>query len=152
MQLLKTKLFTATSVAFLLTACAGTPPAELGVIDGKLRACPESPNCVQTYNAADADHYQAPLIPKADIESSKQAIKTAIVDSGGKIITEKTLPIQGYYLHAEYQSTLMRFVDDVEVVVSPTSIQLRSASRLGHSDLGVNAERYQQIKANYQGL
>ncbi len=152
MRLLKTKLLTASTAAFLLTACAGSPPADLGVIDGNLRACPDSPNCVQTYDAADTDHYQAPLMPKVDIDATSQAIKTAIVDSGGKIITEKPLPSQGYYFHAEYQSTLMRFVDDLEVVVVPDSVRLRSASRLGHSDFGVNAKRYQEIKAYYQGL
>lgn len=152
MRLLKTKLLTASIAALILTACAGTPPADLGVIDGNLRACPDSPNCVQTYDAGDTDHYQAPLMPKANVDATSQAIKTAIADTGGRIITEKTLPSQGYYFHAEYQSTLMRFVDDVEVVVAPDSIQLRSASRLGHSDFGVNAKRYQEIKTHYQGL
>lgn len=149
------------SAALLLSACAGQPPADLGVIKQaslseadtysfSLRACPESPNCIQTYDAADQDHFKAPLSPKADVLQTTQAIKTAIIGSGGEIISEQALSPAGYYLHAEYESKWIRFVDDVEVVIQADNIQLRSASRLGRSDFGVNGERFDKIKTLYQ--
>lgn len=145
--------------ALLLSACAGQPPADLGVIQsGKengahrfsLRACPESPNCIQTYDVADKDHFKAALIPKTTLQQTTDALKIAIKNSGGEIISEQALSPAAYYLHAEYESKWIRFVDDVEVVVQADSIQIRSASRLGRSDFGVNGERFETIKALYQ--
>lgn len=148
------------AAALLLTACAGQPPADLGVITQadsnaeitrfSLRACPESPNCIQTYDAADDSHYKAPLIPKATIQQTTDALKTAIKNSGGEIISEQALLPAGYYLHAEYTSKWIRFVDDVEVVVQADRIQIRSASRIGRSDFGVNGERFDTLKTMYQ--
>lgn len=164
MRLLKVnkprQLGAALSAALFLSACAGQPPADLGVITQidssseiphfSLRACPESPNCIQTYDVADQNHFKTPLSPKADILQTTQAIKKAIMGSGGEIISEQALSPVGYYLHAEYESKWIRFVDDVEVVIQADSIQLRSASRLGRSDFGVNGERFEEIKTLYQ--
>lgn len=174
MRLLKTNSLTAkkptankvgvavftTTAALLLSACAGQLPADLGVITQadsnteitrfSLRACPESPNCIQTYDAADDSHYKAPLIPKATIQQTTDALKTAIKNSGGEIISEQALLPAGYYLHAEYTSKWIRFVDDVEVVVQADRIQIRSASRIGRSDFGVNGERFDTLKTIYQ--
>lgn len=156
----------AIAAALLLSACAGQPPANLGVIKQAnlntdtqagsnsysigLRACPDSPNCIQTYDAADDSHFKAPLIPKATIQQTTDALKTAIKNSGGEIISEQALLPAGYYLHAEYTSKWIRFVDDVEVVVQADSIQFRSASRIGRSDFGVNGERFDTLKTIYQ--
>ena len=53
------------------------------------------------------------------------------------------------YLYAEYSSALFGFVDDVEFYFPPEThiIHVRSASRLGHSDLGVNRKRIEAIRA-----
>jgi uncharacterized protein (DUF1499 family) len=55
------------------------------------------------------------------------------------------------YLHAEFASALFGFVDDVEFVVDPgaSSIQVRSAARMGYSDMGVNRKRVEAIRAAY---
>jgi len=133
-----------------LTACAGQVPNDLGILNGsELRACPDKPNCVQTYNPADKSHFQLPLIFNTDNEQTKTAISNAITETGGKIISEKPLSPSGYYLHAEYESDWLKFVDDIEVVIKDGLIHLRSASRLGFSDMGVNAKRFDAIKANY---
>lgn len=160
------KVGVAIAAALLLSACAGQPPADLGVIKQAdlnsdtqtgsssysigLRACPESPNCIQTYDAADQDHFKAPLKPKDNIQQTTQALKTAIKNSGGEVISEQALSPAGYYLHAEYTSKWIRFVDDVEIVVQANSIQIRSASRIGRSDFGVNGERFDTLKTIYQ--
>jgi len=133
-----------------LTACAGQVPTDLGMLNGsELRPCPDKPNCVQTYNPADKSHFQLPLIFNTDNEQTKTAINNAITETGGKIISEKQLSPSGYYLHAEYESDWLKFVDDIEVVIKDGLIHLRSASRLGYSDMGVNAKRFKAIKANY---
>ncbi len=50
------------------------------------------------------------------------------------------------YLRAEFTSRLLRFVDDVEFLLGERGIEVRSASRLGHSDFGVNRERVEQLR------
>ncbi len=133
-----------------LTACAGQVPNDLGMLNGsELRPCPDKPNCVQTYDPADNSHFQLPLKFKTDNEQTKTAISLAISETGGNIISEKSLDPSGYYLHAEYESDWLKFVDDLEVVIKDGLIHLRSASRLGYSDMGINAKRFEAIKANY---
>ena len=53
------------------------------------------------------------------------------------------------YLYAEFASRLLGFVDDVEFYFPPNEriIHVRSASRLGHSDFGVNRKRIEDIRA-----
>lgn len=144
------KKFVIISASLILSACAGHVPSDLGLLNGsELRPCPDKPNCVQTYDPADAGHFQLPLTAKADDELSKKAMTQAISKTGGQLISEKTLSPAGFYLHAEYESDWLKFVDDVEVVIKDGIIHLRSASRLGYSDLGVNAERFEAIKAAY---
>ena len=133
-----------------LIGCAGQIPSDLGAINGsELRACPDTPNCIQTYDELDASHYQLPLKSKQDKSQTKLAITSAINETGGKIISEMALEPSGYYLHAEYESSWLKFVDDVEVVIKDELVHIRSASRLGRSDFGVNAERLENIKAAY---
>jgi uncharacterized protein (DUF1499 family) len=90
-----------------------------------------------------------PLAFKQDEKQTALAITSAINATGGKVISETALVPSGYYLHAEYESDWLKFVDDVEVVIKDGFIHIRSASRLGHSDLGVNTERLEKIKAAY---
>lgn len=147
------RISTSLSVILLLSSlmgCAGQIPSDLGMINGsELRPCPDKPNCVQTYDPLDTSHFQLPLTAKQNDNETRLAITSAINETGGKIISVNSLKPMGYYLHAEYQSDWLRFVDDVEVVIKDELIHIRSASRLGHSDLGVNAERFDTIKAAY---
>ncbi|MEH6449613.1 MAG: DUF1499 domain-containing protein [Oleispira sp.] len=134
-----------------LIGCAGQVPSDLGMLNGsELRPCPDKPNCVQTYDSIDISHFELPLNVKQDEQQTTLAITSAITETGGKIISETPLVPSGYYLHAEYQSDWLKFVDDVEVVINDEFIHIRSASRLGHSDLGVNADRFDKIKAAYE--
>lgn len=133
-----------------LAGCAGQTPSDLGMLNGtELRPCPDKPNCVQTYDPTDSAHFQLPLNFKQSDKQTVLAITSAINETGGKVISETSLTPSGYYVHAEYESSWLKFVDDIEVVVKDGLIHLRSASRLGHSDLGVNADRFDEIKAVY---
>ncbi|WP_193196150.1 DUF1499 domain-containing protein [Nostoc sp. MG11] len=122
---------------------AGKRPSNLGVNNGKLAPCPNSPNCVSS-QSSDATHQIAPLItsnPESAIATLKGIIKSL---PRTKIITESK-----DYLYAEFKSALMGFVDDVEFYLDRKAnvIQVRSASRLGQSDLGVNRQRIETIRA-----
>jgi len=125
----------------LLAACSGKPP-RLGVADGRLAPCPSSPNCVST-QATDPGHQIAPIPFTGEPKQAMARLRAIIAQRGGKIAKETD-----DYVHAEFTSRIFRFVDDVEFYVDAKShtIQFRSASRVGHSDLGVNRRRMEAIR------
>ncbi|MGL6071524.1 DUF1499 domain-containing protein [Craterilacuibacter sp.] len=126
-----------------LAACAGTMPNNLGVKSGQLAACPASPNCVSSQApASDGQHHIAALRLRAADVSWQQVV--AVVSR----LPRTTLVRQEEgYLHAESRSALLGFVDDVELYRAPGAslLELRSASRLGLSDFGVNRARAQSL-------
>jgi len=130
-------------VLAVLSIMAKKPP-NLGVVNGRLAPCPNSPNCVST-QAIDADHRMDAILfddaPDQAIERLKAAIRAM---PRMKIVTETE-----DYIHVEATSRLFRFVDDVEFFVDrkAKTIDFRSASRIGHSDFGVNRARMEQIRA-----
>ncbi len=123
---------------------SGKRPTNLGVRNGSLKAAPTSPNAVSSQ--ATGDYQQiAPLVYKSSPEQAMKALK-AIVDSTPNARIVETKPD---YLYAEYTSALLGFVDDVEFYFPQGGniIHVRSASRLGHSDFGVNRKRIEAIRA-----
>ncbi len=129
-----------------LFGCAGTRPAGLGVKDGRLAPCPSTPNCVST-ESIDRAHLIEPLrfsgTPEGAIARLKQILPAM---ERARIVEENDR-----YLRAEFTSLIFRFVDDVEFYVDADRklIQLRSASRIGRSDFGVNRKRMEQIRARW---
>ena len=120
-----------------LSACAGEPPQDIGVRDGRLIACPESPNCVSSYESSE-EHAIAAL------DGNLNQIQQILVAMDGANIVEQS----NNYLYAEFTSSLMGFVDDVEFLYDATSntTQVRSASRVGYSDMGANRSRVEAIR------
>ena len=130
----------------VLYVCSGTRPTTLGVHDGKLAPCPESPNCVTTL-ATDKTHAIKPLSYVGTVDEAKQKLIRVINSQPRtRIISDK-----GDYLEAEFTSFLWRFVDDVEFVFDngEKTIQFRSASRLGYGDMGVNRKRMETIREKF---
>jgi uncharacterized protein (DUF1499 family) len=129
-----------------LFSFAGQRPTYLGVKDGKLAACPTTPNCVNSQaERSDQEHFIAPFPLTTQPEEAIAKLKSIIADlSRTKIITETS-----DYLYVEFKSALMGFVDDVEFYLDKDAglIHIRSASRLGQSDLGVNRKRIEDIRA-----
>ena len=80
-----------------------------------------------------------------NIEQPFEKIKSFIENTPRVEIVE----INGDYLHAEATSKWMRYVDDLEVSFSPESniLLIRSESRVGESDLGVNQKRVNLLKS-----
>jgi uncharacterized protein (DUF1499 family) len=131
-------------VAMSLFACAGRRPSTLGVSDGRLAACPSSPNCVSS-DASDATHGVAPFELAVPAARAWPAVREAVAELPR---THIVADADGY-LHAECRSALLGFVDDLELQLraSERQIAVRSASRLGHSDLGVNRRRVETLRA-----
>ena len=128
---------------------AGKRPDNLGVREGKLLLCPNTPNCVCS-QSSDAQHSIEPLTYDSSAAEAMADIKTAIqAMERTKIITENK-----NYLYAEFTSAIMGFVDDVEFHLDGDAkvIHVRSASRLGQSDLGVNRKRIETIRTKLQDL
>lgn len=127
---------------------AGQRPDNLGVkADGKLAACPNSPNCVVSRPDADSEHAIAPITYSGDKAAAMEKLRSIVAGEPRTNIIEQS----DDYLYAEFESRLMGFVDDVEFYLDPNEsvIQVRSASRLGQSDLGVNRKRIESIRSQF---
>lgn len=120
----------------------GRPPADLGVQDGKLAPCPESPNCVST-QAEGEQHAIAPLEFSVDLAAIRTAVRSAILQLPRTKIVEET----DNYFHADCRSLVIRFIDDLEVWIDSEQglVHARSASRVGYSDMGVNRGRVESL-------
>lgn len=123
-----------------LSMTAKTPA--LGLRDGRLKPCPDSPNCVSSEQGTDARHLVDPLHFKGTPEYAWLKLKQAIDAQGGKVTEE-----QPGYLHAVFTSRIFRFVDDMEFrsQARDSLIHVRSASRVGHSDFAVNRKRVERL-------
>jgi len=127
-----------------LLACSGKMPSDLGVATATLAPCPASPNCVSS-DASDADHRVEPFTLAVPAPEAWAVVREEVAKLPRTTVVEST----SNYLHAESTSAVFRFVDDVELHlrVSDESIAVRSASRLGRSDLGVNRRRVERLHA-----
>lgn len=127
---------------------SGQRPATLGVKDGQLATCPSSPNCVSSQaDKADGEHHIEPIAYSGDAAGAIAQIQTII--NGMK--RTQIIDSSDDYIYAEFTSNLMGFVDDVEFYADAANgvIQVRSASRLGQSDLGVNRKRIEAIRQQF---
>ena len=126
---------------------SGKLPEGLGVRDGRLKPCPDTPNCVSSQDRGSAS--LAPIAYRGGASAAWQRLTTIVETMPRTTVTQRT----GNYLRAEASSRLLGFVDDVEFLLDENAgvIQVRSASRLGYSDLGVNRRRVEQIRALFDG-
>lgn len=135
--------------ALLGIGCAGSMPEGLGVsAAGQLAPCPESPNCVSSM-APDEEHRIAALAISGDPGDAWSALE-ALLESTPRV---SVVSIRDDYMHAEFTTRLMRFVDDVEfrMAADGSEIAVRSASRVGHSDMGANRDRIEWIRETLAG-
>ena len=120
-------------------------PDNLGVKDGRLAPPKRTPNSVSSQgDPADAEHYIAPIPFKGDAPAAMAAARKAVEGMEGSTVIRQ----EGGYLYAEYRTKIMRFVDDVEFVFDAKAglIHVRSASRLGRRDFGVNRARIEALR------
>jgi len=128
-----------------------TGPAAADKTTIPLAPCPDSPNCVSSQAPeSDHEHYIAPFRFSGDPAAAWRRLKTAVLEE--KRVT--VMAEQSDYLRAEMRSLLFRFVDDVEFSLAANQglIHVRSASRVGYSDFGVNRKRVERIRAAFDAL
>jgi uncharacterized protein (DUF1499 family) len=106
--------------------------------------CPSSPNCVSSLETEDDKHRVEPLTMSGDPAQSKARLRQAIFAAGDATFVRET----DTYWKVEYRSRFFRFVDDVEFWFGcdTNAVHVRSASRLGYSDFGVNRKRIEKIR------
>ncbi|MDJ0687000.1 MAG: DUF1499 domain-containing protein [Xenococcaceae cyanobacterium MO_188.B32] len=128
---------------------AGHAPDSLGVNEGHLSSCPNSPNCVLSQDADDS-HLIAPIVYDTDLDTARETLLKVLTVVPRTQVVEQT----DNYIYAQSESRLIGFIDDLEFYFPPDEkvIHLRSASRLGESDLGVNRRRLEQIRFAFQDL
>ncbi len=129
-------------VAFSLTA---RRPDNLGVHDGRLAPCPGTPNCVCSQE--DGVFAIQPISFEGDPDLAWQRLRTVLA----AMPRTRIVKVNDSYLHAECTSLLFRFVDDLECLLDREAklIHVRSASRAGRSDLGVNRARVEALRAAF---
>ena len=139
------EIIPATMFAVLLTAILSLMSTILPASETThpLAPCPASPNCVSS-QATDTEHFTEPLRFTGNASLAWNRLIAALGTESRLSVIEDT----GSYLHAEARSLVLRFVDDVEFVLDPEAgvIQVRSASRTGYSDFGVNRRRVERIR------
>jgi len=140
-------LSTIVVLSMLSIGCTGVRPVNLGIKDGKLAPCPSTPNCVSS-QSSDREHAVEPLSFTGTVAEAHAEIRKIILSmKRSRIITD-----MDSYIHAEFSSAVFRFVDDVEFQFDEGTkvIHVRSAARLGHSDLGVNRRRVEDIRTRWK--
>lgn len=137
-------------LAAQLGAFKGTPPSDLGIRNGRLKPPSSTPNSVTSQASLYPDHPQAkraaiaPLAFKGDGQAAMKKLASILRGmERTEIITE-----QPGYLYAQCTTRLMRFTDDLEFMLDESAgvIHVRSASRIGHGDRGVNRARVEAIR------
>jgi len=135
----------------ILTGCTGTMP-KLGVENGQLMQCPKTPNCVNS-QAKDEEHFIEPI----RISGSPLEAKNYLLNILNELDRSSVILAEDNYIRAQFISRVFRFVDDVEFLIleirpKETMIHVRSASRVGRSDFGVNRKRIEQIRNKFSGM
>ena len=114
----------------------------------KLPLCPNSPNCVSSQAAQNDSHFIAPFKIIADMDHAWAAVKQTLITQPRTVITQESTD----NLDAEATSLIFRFVDDVKIILDRDHklIHIRSASRVGYGDFGVNRKRVEQLRSDLQ--
>lgn len=133
-------------IALSLSSRRREPPS---LREGRLQPCPSSPNCVSS-QAAEPEHRIPPIALSGEPERAWRQLCELVESMPRARVVER----RADYLRAEVESPLLRFVDDLELSLDPCAglVHLRSASRVGHSDLGANRRRVEALRRAFERL
>ncbi len=136
-----------TLVAIGVAIANSRATADIGLQEGKLLPCPDRPNCVSSQAPTDPTHFVQPLAYSTSPEEAVERLREIVAAMPRAKLVEQ----RSGYLHFTVTSALFRFVDDVEFLAEDGTgkIQMRSKSRLGYSDLGVNRKRIEEIRSRF---
>lgn len=129
----------------LFVGCSGTPGNEADPATvTELAQCPSRPNCVSSADTGET-HYIAPITIEGDADAAWQTLQDLLTEDGSYEITGSA----SLYIRAEATTPILRFTDDVEFLLNRDAgqIEMRSASRIGRSDMGTNRERLEQLRS-----
>lgn len=134
-------------LALMVFGCAGKRPEAPEIAGGKLPACPSSPNCVSS-QADDPDHFIEPLRYETSLAEARERLKKVLESMGRTEILRST----DQFIQAVFTTGLMRFKDDGLFLFDENEpvIHMRSASRVGYSDLGKNRKRLEEIRQAFR--
>lgn len=132
---------------FVYVKLGNKMPEDLGVTEGVLKSCPASPNCVSSQaSREDGVHFAEPIIYTGERKETQLFIESSILNqsAGNARIISSELG----YVHFEVKSRLVGYIDDVELYFpdNDSIVHVRSASRVGYYDFGVNRERINQLR------
>lgn len=142
-------------IAGRLGLLSGTPPSNPGVREGKLKPPSRTENSVSSQAALYPDHPMrdvaqiAPLALRGDAAATLARLRSLVEAMPGA----KVVKSEPDYLYAQFTTRLLGFVDDSEFWFDPAAgvVQVRSASRVGRKDFGVNRARIEAIRAQLAG-
>jgi uncharacterized protein (DUF1499 family) len=131
-------------LALNTAGCGGRVPEGLGIREGRLAACPSSPNCVSS-DASDSGHAVAAIAVEGPMEAAWRGLHALLERTAGVRIVADDVD----YLYAVFTTRIMRYRDDVEFHLRSerNEIAVRSASRVGYSDMGANRKRVEWVRA-----
>lgn len=117
-----------------------------GLQEGRLLPCPSSPNCVCSQDP-DPRHRVEPIPFQGSVAEARSRLLSLVAALDRVQLVE----VGERYLRAEVRSPVLRFVDDLEILIDPTAglIHLRSAARTGYWDLGVNRRRAEELRRRF---
>jgi uncharacterized protein (DUF1499 family) len=113
----------------------------------RLSPCPNSPNCVSS-QSTDSARFIEPLRYTGRLADARQKLIDLLENSK----RTRLISVETDYLHAEFRSLILNFVDDVEFYFSSEDpiVHVRSASRTGYYDFGVNRRRVERLRATFE--
>jgi len=134
------------AMVLILPHCTGTGSKDLGIMDGQLTLCPHAPNCVSS-QSQDESHYVDPLAYEAALGEATEGL-LSVLRAMKRI---RIVHVDGGYIRAECRSALFGFIDDLEFYFDDghKTIHVRSASRVGYYDFGVNRRRVERIRTRF---
>lgn len=116
----------------------------LGVVNGRLADCSWRPNCVSSYSSPeDKVHFIAPIVLPRPVDHLDELVEKIVRMKGSRVVKQ-----EAKYVRFAFVSKVFRFIDDVELQLldDGTTLHVRSASRVGYGDLGVNRKRVEAIR------
>lgn len=128
-------------------ACVSHRPIEVGLVDGELQPCDSSSNCVCSEDPS-SEAYVEPLAFEGDADTTFASLATHLQSRSSVTIVEA----RDDYMHVVFTTPFLKFADDVEFRLDRERrvIHVRSASRIGKSDLGTNRERIEELRAGWR--
>ena len=140
---MKSRYLSMVALTIMLTACSTDQTPKPEVTGDRLSPCPRSPNCVSSLSE-NKSHQVEPLTYNTTLEEAREKLISVI----NSMKRSEIVTVDNHYLHVTFKSSLFGFVDDVEFSFDDEKkiIDVRSASRTGYYDLGVNRRRVEEIR------